>query len=384
MNKLFKKITSIVLSAVCLIGASTIATSSSTVSAMEILPNNKGFEYDVIYSKSDYVWDNISAYTYYNVNTKKAGKVRLYIPGCKITRVNYKITRVNTTSSDKISWSTKLIKWSNAANSNNYLVVQPKKATEEDIEVHMVASNGKTYKANICCHSIPNNNIQKLSLAKYMGYIMDTVSNSKKYMYLEGNYSWFTARGACKGATMQSIFDTSIYCPGGVADTSMYYYAQKVGALNGTVAGGIPRIHGLGLVKNASYLNEKYVDNLHTERNRYYYISKVNPYSAPEYGVYIGSNKAICLPYGERGITVDKSANMNVSALMFDRWFKLPGVKYPVNGWYKFNGKAYYYVNGQYIINTTKKIDGVTYKFNAYGAANKLPPSSAYNKTTYK
>ena len=41
-------------------------------------------------------------------------------------------------------------------------------------------------------------------------------------------------------------------------------------------------------------------------------------------------------------------------------WFKLAAVSYVTNGWESFNGNYYYYENGEYIVNTSRTIDGTT------------------------
>ena len=48
-----------------------------------------------------------------------------------------------------------------------------------------------------------------------------------------------------------------------------------------------------------------------------------------------------------------------------------------------FDGDSFYYENGQYIVNTSRTLDGVTYYFDANGVSNIAPPSSAYSQTDY-
>lgn len=55
------------------------------------------------------------------------------------------------------------------------------------------------------------------------------------------------------------------------------------------------------------------------------------------------------------------------------QWHKLGSITYPTTGWYKFDGDYFYYENGEYIINTTRTINGVTYTFGSDGVSDKTP-----------
>ena len=54
-------------------------------------------------------------------------------------------------------------------------------------------------------------------------------------------------------------------------------------------------------------------------------------------------------------------------------WHKLGSITYPTTGWYKFDGDYFYYENGEYVINTTRTINGVTYTFGSDGVSDKTP-----------
>ncbi len=116
----------------------------------------------------------------------------------------------------------------------------------------------------------------------------------------------------------------------------------------GYVADGIPRIHGLGLHQ---------------------------PYHV---GIYIGSGTAIDARDENSGVVYH-----DVYSKPWVEWFKVAGVSYPTTGWVLFNGDSFYYENGQYIVNTSRTLDGVTYYFDANGVSNIAPPSSAYSQTDY-
>ena len=83
--------------------------------------------------------------------------------------------------------------------------------------------------------------------------------------------------------------------------------------------------------------------------------------------------------YCGNGMAVDNSSssvNMVYKAVAgrgWVAWGKLSNIQYPNNGWFKFNGNVYYYVDGEYVINCTKVIDGVTYTFNSAGIPSPTP-----------
>ena len=116
----------------------------------------------------------------------------------------------------------------------------------------------------------------------------------------------------------------------------------------GYVSNGIPRIHGLGL------------------------------HQPGHVGVYIGSNQAI----DARG-TGYNCVLHNPYSKSWVEWFKISGVSYPNTGWVLLDGKAYYYENGQYIVDTQRTFDNVTYTFNSLGISDILPPDNVYTETDY-
>lgn len=116
----------------------------------------------------------------------------------------------------------------------------------------------------------------------------------------------------------------------------------------GYVSNGIPNIHGLGL------------------------------HQPGHVGVYIGSGMAVDARDENSDIVLQSVYNKS-----WVEWFKIDGVSYPTNGWVLFNGQSFYYENGEYLVNTTRTLDGVTYTFASSGASNIAPPDSAYAATDY-
>lgn len=100
----------------------------------------------------------------------------------------------------------------------------------------------------------------------------------------------------------------------------------------GYVSNGVPRIHGLGLWKPGHV------------------------------GVYICDGMAVDARGSQWGVCYE-----SVYSHGWTKYFKVPGVSYPTNGWVTFNGSDYYYENGQYVVNTTKTINGVSYTFGSNG-----------------
>lgn len=123
----------------------------------------------------------------------------------------------------------------------------------------------------------------------------------------------------------------------------IYVYAQSERSSSGLLSASpqsgsietLPRIHGLGLWKPGHV------------------------------GVYLGD-----------GTEVDnRGEGMNVCrgpalSHKFQKWFKVPGVAYPDTGWVSCLGERYYYEDGQYVVNCTKTIDGVSYTFGSDGTVN--------------
>lgn len=152
------------------------------------------------------------------------------------------------------------------------------------------------------------------------------------------------------------IYGASSY--GAVDCSGLIYLYNHVGGMRtdmlaaspewGYVSNGIPRIHGLGL------------------------------HSPGHVGVYVGSGMSVDARNEYYGVCYSAATSSR-----WDEWFKVSGVSYPNNGWVKFNGNAFYYEDGQYIVSTSRVIDGVKYYFDGGGAADKEPDDSAYLVTDY-
>ncbi len=116
----------------------------------------------------------------------------------------------------------------------------------------------------------------------------------------------------------------------------------------GYVSNGVPNIHGLGL---------------HTPGH---------------VGVYVGSGMAA----DARDVGIDM-CYQGVYSRPWVEWFKISGVSYPYQGWVLLDGDSFYYENGEYLVNTSRTLNGVTYNFDSAGVSDTVPPSSAYEMTDY-
>ncbi|MGN0460436.1 MAG: peptidoglycan-binding protein [Ruminococcus sp.] len=100
----------------------------------------------------------------------------------------------------------------------------------------------------------------------------------------------------------------------------------------------IPRVHGLGL------------------------------YQYGHVGVYVGGGMGIDARDEASDVCLESISNKS-----WTNWFKVAGVSYPTSGWQEVAGQYYYYEDGQYIVNTTRTIGGVTYSFGSDGASDQTP-----------
>ena len=131
------------------------------------------------------------------------------------------------------------------------------------------------------------------------------------------------------------------YCGGN--RTSMLSDAQANGRDWGYVSSGVPRVHGLGLSRPGHV------------------------------GVYIEDGMEVDARGDEYGVCDQEIGGWNG----WDCWFKLTAVSYVDNGWENFNGNYYYYENGEYIVNTSRTIDGTTYYFDAKGHSSTTPSNTS-------
>lgn len=136
--------------------------------------------------------------------------------------------------------------------------------------------------------------------------------------------------------------------PGGVDCSGLIYsYAggartgdaqRDSGSEIGSVSAGIPRVHGLGL------------------------------YQPGHVGVYVGNGMSVDARNESEGVCYS-----SVDYMGWTTWFKLGNLSYPTTGWEEFNGDYYYYEDGQYVVNTSRTIGGVTYNFGSGGASDQTP-----------
>lgn len=131
-----------------------------------------------------------------------------------------------------------------------------------------------------------------------------------------------------------------IYSYAGGARIDLMDYSPEYGS----VSDGVPNIHGLGL---------RMPDH---------------------YGVYVGDGMAVDARDESSGVCYQAVAD-NYNG--WDYWFKVDGVTYPTEGWEEFGGEYYYYENGEYIVSTSREIDGTTYYFDESGRSSETPSDTS-------
>lgn len=190
-----------------------------------------------------------------------------------------------------------------------------------------------------------------LSTAMVIGSITASASGSgaglTEWAYRAYNEGWsYVWGGSSVGAVDCSGLIYS-YAGGARITEDMIAASPESGSMD-----SLPRIHGLGL------------------------------YQYGHVGVYVGGGKAIDARDEISNVCFDSVYNKS-----WTQWFKVSGVSYPTNGWEKVNGSYYYYENGQYIVDTTRTINGVTYTFGSDGSSDKTPDdtnATAEKSTTSK
>lgn len=142
--------------------------------------------------------------------------------------------------------------------------------------------------------------------------------------YYEG---WAYVYGAMSYGMVDCSGLIMLYNGVGGIRTDMMYASPETGHIS-----TLPNIHGLGL------------------------------YQPGHVGVYVGSGMAVDARSAYYGVCYQ-----SVYSKGWTNWFRVAGVSYPTTGWVTFNGNAFYYENGQYLVNTSRTIDGITYTFSSAG-----------------
>lgn len=140
------------------------------------------------------------------------------------------------------------------------------------------------------------------------------------------SYLWWQGEGKNPNPSLMSVAGSS---------GAMLQSAEVSGDINYNDPSSLPRIHGLIL------------------------------YQPGHVGVYVGNNMAVDnRSYGE---DMKYEPVFGRSNIKWTKWFKLPQITYPTTGWATYDGDKYYYEDGQYVVNTIRIIDGISYTFGEDG-----------------
>ncbi|MBQ8860616.1 MAG: peptidoglycan-binding protein [Ruminococcus sp.] len=181
--------------------------------------------------------------------------------------------------------------------------------------------------------------------------VMSTVSSSasgtgaglSEWCLNAYNSGWSYVYGGCTPGTVDCSGLIYSYAGGIRTGDAQMYNSDYIGY----VSNGVPRIHGLGL------------------------------WQPGHVGVYVGSGMAVDARGSQWGVCYE-----SVYSHGWTKYFKVPGVSYPTTGWVTVNGSDFYYENGQYLADTTRTIDGVSYTFASSGKCTSNGPSSSSNSSS--
>ena len=164
---------------------------------------------------------------------------------------------------------------------------------------------------------------------------------------LNAYYSgWSYVYGGATPGTVDCSGLIYSYCGGNARGGDSQLYASSE---SGYISNGIPRVHGLGLHMDGHV------------------------------GVYIGDGMAVDARNDDEDVCYDTLDYMG-----WTQWYKVGAIDYIENGWEQFNGDYYYYENGEYIVDTSRTIDGTTYYFDSKGRSSSTPsdPSSSSSSSS--
>lgn len=94
-----------------------------------------------------------------------------------------------------------------------------------------------------------------------------------------------------------------------------------------------------------------------------------NGWDCSHVGIYVGGGYAVDNSYyGTNMIHGRVSDNAGWTA-----WGKLDSIEYPTDGWYSFDGKPFFYIDGEYAADAIVTIDGEEYSFDSNGNPSPAP-----------
>lgn len=340
MKTIFKKCTSVALALACLTGVGTMVTLSDSVgvsigitaSAAEYSQWKVADVKSVNKTESRTIKSfNGNGYTYFNAF--RSGKC--------VTKITVKDINGKTIRSEDSCIYASIKKWS-SNNPNKYARISVRRSGS--CKVYIYYNDGKKQIVNVKSIRQVDYRYDDFGYASNFGLVnYEDKAIRENWRYEFGSVT----PGAADITSIIWMYRKA----GGENRATFLDNSKKAGLKTGYVENYLPRVHGLGL------------------------LSK----DGGGVATYVGNNTIIC----DYCVREFRYFNLNNYPAVFNRWFYFANVKYPTTGWVKVTGKSYYYENGEYVVNCSRTLNGVTYRFGADGVADRKPPESEYIKTKY-
>ena len=94
-----------------------------------------------------------------------------------------------------------------------------------------------------------------------------------------------------------------------------------------------------------------------------------NGWDCSHVGIYVGGGYAVDNSYYGTNMIHGRVADNS----SWTAWGKLDCIEYPTDGWYSFEGKPFFYMDGEYVIDAIVTIDGKEYSFDSNGTPSPAP-----------
>ncbi len=131
-----------------------------------------------------------------------------------------------------------------------------------------------------------------------------------------------------------------------------------------SVKGSIPR----GATAQYFSCSERgYIDSM--PRTHGLLVFYYNGWDCSHVGISVGGGYAVDNSYYGTNMIHGRIADNS----SWTAWGKLDCIEYPTDGWYEFDGKPFFYMDGEYVIDAKVTIDGTEYSFDSKGSPSPAP-----------